>query len=47
MFAITFISEKSMFVFMKISHDLRKNITIIRSYPKPDRHDRHCMDFMR
>jgi len=47
MIGIAVISVKSMLVFMKISHDLRKNITIIRSYLKPDRHDRHCMDFVR
>ena len=31
----------------KNKHDLKKNIHIIGSYPKPDGHDRRCMDFMR
>lgn len=26
---------------------LRENIHKIERYPRPDGHDRHCMDFMR
>lgn len=46
-FAIVLVTEKSMVIFVKISHDLRENINIIRSYPKPEGHNRHCLDFMR